>query len=76
MIWFLLAAACISAGSSDPAASISAGPAEPFLTVIEPVHADDTSLPPGHSLGLSEHSTRFPSLSDLENSISSFSEME
>ncbi|GJX28644.1 putative ribonuclease H-like domain-containing protein [Tanacetum coccineum] len=36
----------ISAGSIDPAASISAGPAEPFPTVIEPVHADETSLPP------------------------------
>ncbi|GJZ72319.1 putative ribonuclease H-like domain-containing protein [Tanacetum coccineum] len=69
-------AASISAGSIDPAASISAGPAEPFPTVIEPVHADETSLPPGHSLGSSEHSTRFPSPSDLANSISSSSEME
>ncbi|GJX14521.1 retrovirus-related pol polyprotein from transposon TNT 1-94 [Tanacetum coccineum] len=48
----------------------------PFPTVIEPVHADETSLPPGHSLGSSEHSTRFPSPSDLANSISSSSEME
>ncbi|GJW79930.1 putative ribonuclease H-like domain-containing protein [Tanacetum coccineum] len=39
-------AASISAGSIDPAASISAGSAEPFPTVIEPVHADETSLPP------------------------------
>ncbi|GJR90006.1 putative ribonuclease H-like domain-containing protein [Tanacetum coccineum] len=69
-------AASISAGSIDPAASISAGSAEPFSTVIEPVHADETSLPPGHSLGSSEHSTRFPSPSDLANSISSSSEME
>ncbi|GJW93308.1 putative ribonuclease H-like domain-containing protein [Tanacetum coccineum] len=69
-------AASISAGSIDPAASISAGSAEPFPTVIEPVHADETSLPPGHSLGSSEHSTRFPSPSDLANSISSSSEME
>ncbi|GJV86782.1 putative ribonuclease H-like domain-containing protein [Tanacetum coccineum] len=53
-----------------------AGSAEPFPTVIEPVHADETSLPPGHSLGSSEHSTRFPSPSDLANSISSSSEME
>ncbi|GJY41476.1 putative ribonuclease H-like domain-containing protein [Tanacetum coccineum] len=68
--------ASISAGSIDPAASISAGPAEPFPTVIAPVHADETSLPPGHSLGSSEHSTRFPSPSDLANSISSSSEME
>ncbi|GKA04172.1 putative ribonuclease H-like domain-containing protein [Tanacetum coccineum] len=69
-------AASISAGSIDPAASISAGSAKPFPTVIEPVHADETSLPPGHSLGSSEHSTRFPSPSDLANSISSSSEME
>ncbi|GKD39910.1 putative ribonuclease H-like domain-containing protein, partial [Tanacetum coccineum] len=66
----------IPAGSIDPAASISAGPAEPFPTVIEPVHADETSLLSGHSLGLSEHSTRFPSPFDLANSISSSSEME
>ncbi|GJU32441.1 putative ribonuclease H-like domain-containing protein, partial [Tanacetum coccineum] len=63
-------AASISADSIDPAASISAGPAEPFPTVIEPVHADDTSLPLGHSVG------SFPSPSDLANSISSSSEME
>ncbi|GJT02992.1 putative ribonuclease H-like domain-containing protein [Tanacetum coccineum] len=47
-----------------------------FPTVIEPVHANETSLPPGHSLGSSEHSTRFPSPSDLANSISSSLEME
>ncbi|GKD37342.1 putative ribonuclease H-like domain-containing protein, partial [Tanacetum coccineum] len=68
--------ASISAGSIDPAASIFAGSAKPFPTIIEPVHADETSLPPGHSLGSSEHSTRFPSPSDLANSISSSSEME
>ncbi|GJW95699.1 putative ribonuclease H-like domain-containing protein [Tanacetum coccineum] len=66
----------VPAGGIDPAASISTGTAEPFPTVIEPVHADETSLPPGHSLGSSEHSTRFPSPSDLANSISSSSEME
>ncbi|GKB51869.1 hypothetical protein Tco_0902622 [Tanacetum coccineum] len=69
-------AASISAGSIAPVASISAGFAEPFPTVIEPVHADETSLSPGHSLGSSEHSTRFPSPSDLANSISSSLEME
>ncbi|GJY04793.1 putative ribonuclease H-like domain-containing protein [Tanacetum coccineum] len=69
-------AAGISAGSIDLAASISASSVEPFPTVIEPVYADETSLPPGHSLGSSEHSTRFPSPSDLANSISSSSEME
>ncbi|GJV18452.1 putative ribonuclease H-like domain-containing protein, partial [Tanacetum coccineum] len=56
--------ASIFAGSIDPAASIFAGP------------ADDTSLPPGHSLGSSKHSIRFPSPFDLANSISSTSEME
>ncbi|GJW56051.1 putative ribonuclease H-like domain-containing protein [Tanacetum coccineum] len=66
----------VPAGSIDLAASISAGPAEPFPTVIKHVHADETSLPPGHSLGSSEHSTRFPSPFDLANSISSSSEME
>ncbi|GKG16018.1 hypothetical protein Tco_0358341, partial [Tanacetum coccineum] len=66
-------AASISAGSIDHAASISA---KPFPTVIKPVHADETSLPPGHSLGSSEHSTRFPSPFDLANSISLSSEME
>ncbi|GJU79375.1 putative ribonuclease H-like domain-containing protein [Tanacetum coccineum] len=69
-------AASITAGSIDPTASISTGTHEPFPTVIEPVHADETSLPPGHSLGSSEHSTRFPSPSDLANSISSSLEME
>ncbi|GJT75157.1 putative ribonuclease H-like domain-containing protein [Tanacetum coccineum] len=69
-------AASISAGSIDPAASIPAGSAKPFPTDIEPVHADETSLPPGHSLGSSEHSARFPFPSDLANSISLSSEME
>ncbi|GKD16816.1 putative ribonuclease H-like domain-containing protein [Tanacetum coccineum] len=43
-------AASNSVGSLDPAASISAGSAKPFPTIIEPVHADETSLPPdgGH----------------------------
>ncbi|GKA17573.1 putative ribonuclease H-like domain-containing protein [Tanacetum coccineum] len=68
--------ASITAGSIDPTASISTGTHDLFPTVIEPVHADETSLPPGHSLGSSEHSTRFPSPSDLENSISSSLEME
>ncbi|GKA45739.1 hypothetical protein Tco_0738535, partial [Tanacetum coccineum] len=44
-------ATSIFAGSIDHAASISIGSAEPFPTVIERVHADETSLPPGHSLG-------------------------
>ncbi|GJU08853.1 putative ribonuclease H-like domain-containing protein [Tanacetum coccineum] len=36
---------------------------------LQPVLTDATSLPPGHSLGSSEHSTRYPSPSDLENSM-------
>ncbi|GJS69652.1 hypothetical protein Tco_0702493 [Tanacetum coccineum] len=43
--------------------------------MVEPVHANDTPLPPGHSLGSSENSTRFPSPSDLANHISSSSEI-
>ncbi|GJU64016.1 putative ribonuclease H-like domain-containing protein [Tanacetum coccineum] len=69
-------AASISAGSIVPTASISADTAEPFPTVVEPIHADATSLPPGHLLGSSEHSIRYPSPSDLANSMSSSSEME
>ncbi|GKG11462.1 hypothetical protein Tco_0342862, partial [Tanacetum coccineum] len=69
-------AASITAGSIDPTASISTGTHEASLTVIEPVHADETSLPPGYSLGSSEHSIRFPSPSNLANSISSSLEME
>ncbi|GJU74759.1 putative ribonuclease H-like domain-containing protein [Tanacetum coccineum] len=73
---YLSQADMVPAGGIDPTASISTGTAELFPTVIEPVHADETSLPPGHSLGSSEHSTRFPSPSNHANSISSFSEME
>ncbi|GJX84170.1 reverse transcriptase domain-containing protein [Tanacetum coccineum] len=69
-------ATSITAGSIDHTASISTGTHEPFPTVIEPVHADETSLPPSHSLGLSEHSKRFPSPSDLVNSISLSLEIE
>ncbi|GKB16618.1 hypothetical protein Tco_0850541, partial [Tanacetum coccineum] len=69
-------AASITAGSIDPTARISTSTHEPFPTIIELVHADETSLPPGHSLGSSKHSIRFPSPSDLANSISSSLEME
>ncbi|GJZ40601.1 putative ribonuclease H-like domain-containing protein [Tanacetum coccineum] len=40
-----------------------------------PKAASTTSLPPGHSLGSSVHSTRYPSPSDLANTMSSSSEM-
>ncbi|GJR95730.1 putative ribonuclease H-like domain-containing protein [Tanacetum coccineum] len=69
-------AASIPAGSSVPAASVSVDTAAPFPTGVAPVHAIATSLPPGHSLGSSEHSTRYPSPSDLANSMSSSSEIE
>ncbi|GJS69647.1 putative ribonuclease H-like domain-containing protein [Tanacetum coccineum] len=53
-------------------------PSTPSSSVVEPVFMliIDTPLPPGHSLGSSENSTRFSSPSDLANHISSSSEME
>ncbi|GJU05477.1 putative ribonuclease H-like domain-containing protein [Tanacetum coccineum] len=49
----------IAVGGSDV-------PSTPSSSVVEPVHAN-TPLPPGHSLGSSENSTRFFSPSDLVN---------
>ncbi|GKE57139.1 putative ribonuclease H-like domain-containing protein [Tanacetum coccineum] len=66
-------ATSIPADSINPAAGVSAVPSTPSSSMVEPVHANDTPLPPGHS---SENSTRFPSPSDLANHISSSSEME
>ncbi|GKF92787.1 hypothetical protein Tco_0279506, partial [Tanacetum coccineum] len=66
----------IPAGSINLADDGSAVPFTPSSSMVEPVHVDDTSLPPGHSLGSSENSTRFPSPFDLANHISSSSEME
>ncbi|GJR73340.1 putative ribonuclease H-like domain-containing protein [Tanacetum coccineum] len=63
-------------GKIDSAAGVSYGPTETSTPVFKPVHTDATSLPPGHSLGSSEHSTRYPSPSGLTNSMSSSSEME
>nr|GFA97323.1 putative ribonuclease H-like domain-containing protein [Tanacetum cinerariifolium] len=57
----VLAGSIDSAGFGDPAAS------ESVLAVFNPDHAADSPLPPGHSLGSSEHSTKFPSPSDLGN---------
>nr|GFC84258.1 ribonuclease H-like domain, reverse transcriptase, RNA-dependent DNA polymerase [Tanacetum cinerariifolium] len=57
----VLAGTVDSAGFGDPATSKS------VLAVFNPNHADNSTLPPGHSLGSSEHSTRFPSPSDLGN---------
>ncbi|GJS79519.1 putative ribonuclease H-like domain-containing protein [Tanacetum coccineum] len=69
-------ATSIPTGNINQAACGSAVPSTPSSSVGEPVHADDTPLPPGHSLGLSENSTKFSSPSDLANHISSSSEME
>nr|GEV60547.1 hypothetical protein [Tanacetum cinerariifolium] len=57
----VLASSVDSAGFSDPAAS------EYVPAVFNPDLADNYTLPHGHSLGLSEYSTRFPSPSDLRN---------
>ncbi|GJU48192.1 putative ribonuclease H-like domain-containing protein [Tanacetum coccineum] len=66
----------VPAGKIDSAVGVSDGPTETSTLVFKPVHTDATSLPPGHSLGSSEHSTRYPSPSDLANSMSSSLEME
>nr|GEU44226.1 hypothetical protein [Tanacetum cinerariifolium] len=57
----VLAGSADSAGFGDPAAS------ESVLAVFNLDLADNSTLPHGHSLGSSEHSTRFPSPSDLGN---------
>ncbi|GJR22247.1 putative ribonuclease H-like domain-containing protein [Tanacetum coccineum] len=46
-----------SAGSINQAAGGSAIPSTPSSSMVEPVHANDTPFPPGHSLGSSENST-------------------
>ncbi|GJS31361.1 putative ribonuclease H-like domain-containing protein [Tanacetum coccineum] len=63
----------VPAGKLDSAAD---APTVTSTPVIAPVLADATPLPPGHSLGSSENSTRYPSPSDLANSMSSSSEVE
>ncbi|GJS11120.1 putative reverse transcriptase domain-containing protein [Tanacetum coccineum] len=69
-------ATSIPAGSINQVAGGSAVPSTLSSSVVEPVYADNTPLPPGHSLGSSANSTRFSSPSDLANHISSSSEME
>ncbi|GJY99847.1 ribonuclease H-like domain, reverse transcriptase, RNA-dependent DNA polymerase, partial [Tanacetum coccineum] len=66
----------VPTGKVVTTAGVSDGPTESSTPVFTPVHTDATSLPPGHSLGSSEHSSRYPSPSDLANSMSSFLEME
>ncbi|GKB83294.1 hypothetical protein Tco_0950189, partial [Tanacetum coccineum] len=55
---------------------VSAGHSETSTPVCTPVHTAATLLPPGNSLGSSEHSSRYPSPSDLANTMSLTSEME
>nr|GFC66647.1 hypothetical protein [Tanacetum cinerariifolium] len=57
----VLAGSVDSVGFDDPAAS------ESVPAIFNPDHADNSTLPLGHSLGSSEHSTRFPSPYDLGN---------
>ncbi|GJZ28015.1 putative ribonuclease H-like domain-containing protein [Tanacetum coccineum] len=66
----------VPAGEIDSTAGVSNGPHETITPVVKPVPTDAQSLPPGYSLGSSAHSTRYPSPSDLANSMSSSSEME
>ncbi|GKF95810.1 hypothetical protein Tco_0288545, partial [Tanacetum coccineum] len=72
----VIPAASIPAGSINPPAGSSDVSSTPSFSMVELVHADATPLPPRHSLGSSENSTRFPSPSDLANHISSSSNME
>nr|GEU78744.1 retrovirus-related Pol polyprotein from transposon TNT 1-94 [Tanacetum cinerariifolium] len=57
----VLAGSVDSAGFGDLAAS------ESVPAVFNPDHANNSTLPPGHSLGLSEHFIRFPYPSNLGN---------
>ncbi|GJT80142.1 putative ribonuclease H-like domain-containing protein [Tanacetum coccineum] len=66
----------VPAGKIDSDVGVSDSPTKTSTPVFKPVHTDATSLPPGHSLGSSEHSIRYPSPSNLANSMSSSSEME
>ncbi|GKD91843.1 putative ribonuclease H-like domain-containing protein, partial [Tanacetum coccineum] len=65
----------VPAGKLDSAAGVSDDTTATSTPVFKPVPTDATSLP-GHSLGSSVHSTRYPSPSDLAISMSSSSEME
>ncbi|GKF00300.1 putative ribonuclease H-like domain-containing protein [Tanacetum coccineum] len=66
----------VPAGKVVSAASVTDGPSDPSTPVCTPVPSDATSFPPGHSLGSSEHSSRYPSPSDLANSMSIYSDIE
>ncbi|GJV60809.1 putative ribonuclease H-like domain-containing protein [Tanacetum coccineum] len=66
----------VPTGKIVSAADVSDGHSDTSTPVCTPVHTVATSLPPGHSLGSSVHSSRYTSPSDLANSMSSSSEME
>ncbi|GJV67848.1 putative ribonuclease H-like domain-containing protein [Tanacetum coccineum] len=66
----------VPTGKVVTTAGVSDGSTESSTPDFTPVHPAATSLPPGLSLGSSEHSSRYPSPSDLANSMSSSSEME
>ncbi|GJT71648.1 hypothetical protein Tco_1030934 [Tanacetum coccineum] len=66
----------VPTGKIVSAADVSDGHTETSTPVCTPVHTAATSLPPGNSLGSSEHSSRYPSPSDLANTMSSSSEIE
>ncbi|GKG60174.1 hypothetical protein Tco_0609838, partial [Tanacetum coccineum] len=59
-----------TAGKVDSAAGVTDGPTDTSTPVCTPVNTAATSLPPSHSLGSSKHSIRYPSPSDLANSMS------
>ncbi|GKD20101.1 putative ribonuclease H-like domain-containing protein, partial [Tanacetum coccineum] len=61
----------VPAGKVVSAAGVTDGPTDPSTPVCTPVHTDATSFPPGHSLGSSEHSSRYHSLSDLPGDLTS-----
>ncbi|GJR18495.1 putative ribonuclease H-like domain-containing protein [Tanacetum coccineum] len=56
----------VLASKIDSTAGVSYGPTETSTPVVKSVHIDAPSLPPGHSLGSSEHSIRYPSLRTLQ----------
>nr|GFB88725.1 Gag-Pol polyprotein [Tanacetum cinerariifolium] len=60
-------ASSVLAGSVDSAGFGGPATSESVPVVFNPDHADTSTLSPGHLLGSSEHSTRFPSPSDLGN---------
>ncbi|GKG42117.1 hypothetical protein Tco_0473868, partial [Tanacetum coccineum] len=66
----------VPAGEIDSTDGVSNGPHETITHVVQPVPTDAQLLSLGHSLGSSAHSSRYPSHSDLANTMSSSSEME